>query len=400
MIPFGSDEERLTLGNYSKDLSVLVLSAQKDHAETIVKALKKLDLHTIQVMDNGIEALQTMTEQAFGFLICDQNIRFISGWLLIKEIKTSDRIPNIPVILFGKDPQPESDEILKRYGLIKYLHFPVQPSDLDFTIHSTLSLFNTSGTLENKYTKAKDSLLQNRSKEAIELYSELRGLTKNSARSSMGLAQSYLQDEQVAQADKVIEELSKSDEDSPARSLLQARIHLQKKQSQPAVDLLNKVLEQLPNGFYFTKSIKLLMDFQQFRLAAPLCHSAIRAGIERPEFLLCLGKDRYNEGDMEGALDYTQQHESAFGMTNEVYNLRGVCFKKLGDHSRAIESYEQALRLNPTDARVYFNLAMCSIQMKRNDEAARYLELCLQYAPAFPKAREKLDELRRRTPAA
>jgi tetratricopeptide (TPR) repeat protein len=351
-------------------------------------------------MDNGIEALQKMTEQSFGFLICDQNIRFISGWLLIKEIKTSDRIPNIPVILFGKDAQPESDDVLKRYGLIKYLQFPVQPSDLDFTIHSTLSLFTTSGTVENKYTKAKDSLLKNKSKEAIELYSELRGLTKNSARSSMGLAQAFLQDKQVDQADKVIEELSRSDEDSPARSLLQAKVHLQKNDSDRAFDLLKKVLDQVPNGFYYTKAIKLLMDFQQFHSAAPLCHAAMRAGIERPEFLLCLGKDRYNEGDMEGALEYTQQHESAFGMTNEIYNLRGVCFKKMGDHTRAIESYEQALRLNPTDSRVYFNLAMCSIQMKRNDEAARYLEFCLQYSPNFPKAREKLDELRKRNPAA
>ncbi len=388
------------MGNFDKELSVLVLSAQKDHAETIIKALKKLELQKIQLMDNGIEALQKITEQSFGFLICDQNIRFISGWLLIKEIKTSDRIPNIPVILFGKDAQPESDDVLKRYGLIKYLHFPVNPSDLEFTIYSTLSLFNTSGTVENKYTKAKDSLLKNKSKEAIELYSELRGLTKNSARSSMGLAQAYLQDQQVAQADKVIEELSKSDEDSPARSLLQAKIHLQKSQTDKAVDLLRKVLDQVPNGFYYTKAIKLLMDFQQFHVAAPFCHAAMRSGLERPEFLLCLGKDRYNEGDMEGALDYTQQHESAFGMTNEIYNLRGVCFKKLGEHNRAIESYEQALRLNPTDSRVYFNLAMCSIQMKRNDEAARYLELCLQYAPAFPKAKEKLDELRKRNPAA
>ncbi len=72
------------MGNFDKELSVLVLSAQKDHAETIIKALKKLELQKIQLMDNGIEALQKMTEQSFGFLICDQNIRFISGWLLIK----------------------------------------------------------------------------------------------------------------------------------------------------------------------------------------------------------------------------------------------------------------------------------------------------------------------------
>lgn len=388
------------MGNYDKDLSVLVLSAPKDHADTMIEALKKLELHNIQLMGNGIEALQKMSEQSFDLLICDQNLHFISGWLLIKEIRSLDRIPNIPVILFGKDAQAESDEVLKSYGLVKYLQFPLDPSDLDSTILATLSLRNNSGTVEHKYTKAKDALLKNKSQEAIKLYSELQGLTRNSARSSMGLAQAYLQDGQMPQAEKAIEELSARDEDSPARSLLLAKIHLQRNQADKAIDLLKKVLDRLPDGFHYSRAISLLMDFQQFRMAAPLCHSAMRAGIERPEFLLCLGKDRYSEGDMEGALDYTQQHESAFGMTTEVYNLRGVCFKKLGDHDRAIESYEQALGLNPSDARVYFNLAMCLIQMKRNDEAARYLEQCLQYAPAFPKARKKLDELRKRNPAA
>ncbi len=384
----------------SKALSVLVLSANKVHAETILKALKKLEMSKVQLMDNGIEALQKMTDQSFGFLICDQSIRFIPGWLLIKEIKTSDKIPNIPVILFGKDEQPESDDNLKRYGLVKYLHFPVNPADLEFTIHSTLSLFNTSGTVESKYTKAKDSLIHNKAAEAIELYSELRSLTKNSSRSSMGLAQAFLQDNQLAQADKIMDELAKSDEDSPARSLLQAKVLLQKQQNDPGFALIKKVVTQVPNGFYYTKGIKLLMEFQQFSLAVPLCQQAIAAEINRPEFLLCLAKDRYNAQDIEGTLDFVQQHEDAFGMTNELYNLRGVCYKKHGDYDKAIESYEQALRLNPTDARVYFNLAMCTIHMKRNEEASKYLELCLKYSPGFPKAQEKLDELRKRTHAA
>ncbi len=388
------------MGNADKNLSVLVLSAHKEHAETIIKSLKKLEFTKLQVMDNGIEALQKMTDQNFGFLICDQNIRFIPGWLLIKEIKNSDKVPNLPVILFGKDAQPDTDEMLQRYGLVKYLQFPVNPAQLDFTINSTLLLFNTSGTVENKYSKAKDSLLKNQPNEAIELYSELRSLTKNSPRSSMGLAQAFLQNKEDFKAEKVMEELAQSDEESPSSAILKAKILLQKQQNDLALATLKKMLAKIPNGFYFTKAIRLLMDHQLFSLASPLCLQAIAADIHRPEYLLCLAKDRYSSHDIEATLDFIQQHEAAFGMTSELYNLSGVCYKKQGDPDRAIKAYEQALRLSPTDARVYFNLAMCAIPMKRNEEAAHYLELCLQYSPGFPKAQEKLDELRKRIAAA
>ncbi len=388
------------LSNFDKNLTVLVLSAQKDHVETIVKALKKLEITNIQTMDNGIEALQTLTETKFGLLISDQNIRFISGWLLIKEIKTSDKVPNIPTILFGKDGQPESDEVLKRYGLIKYLKFPVTASDLEFTIYSTVTLSNTSGTVEYKYTKAKDSLIQNRSAEAIERYSELRSLTKNGPRSSMGLAQAFLQDNKTDAAGKVMEELATSDEKSPGQSLLLAKILLQKQDNAGAVALFESVIVEIPNGFYFTKIIRLLNEFQQLTAAAAFCLQAMEKDLARPEFLVCLAKERYNAHDIPKSLEYVKKHDTLFGMTNELHNIRGVCFKKSGDFDKAIESYEMALRLSPTDARVYFNLAMCSIAVKRNEEAIHYLQTCLKYAPTFPKAKEKLDEILKRTAAA
>ncbi len=387
------------MSNYDNNLSVLVLSAQKEHADAVLKALRKLELTRVTVMDNGIEALKELQDSKFGFLICDQNIRYIKGWLLVKEIKTAENLPNIPVILFGKEEVPDTEENLKRYGVLKYLRFPVSSSELDFMIHSTLSIFNTSGTIENKYTKAKDSLLNNQNDDAIERYSELRSLTKGSARSSLGLAQAYLQDQQVSKANQVIEDIAKSDEDSPTRSLLQAKIHLKNHELNAAMGFISQILKEMPDGFYFSKCVRLLMDFHQYPAAVPICREALEKDLKRPEFYVCLAKDRYTAQDFEGALSHILQHEKAFGMTNELFNLRGVCYKKRGNYEKALDSYEQALRLHPTDAKVYFNLAMCSIHMKRTDEAVTYLESCLKYAPDFPKAREKLDEIQKRASA-
>lgn len=390
------DTGMLFVSEYPKKLSVLIVSADQEHVSEIVRALKKLEVTSIETADNGIEALNVLTEKRFGLLFCDQDTRYIKGWLLVKEIKNAENIPNLPVVLFGRQPAPDSEENFKKYGVLQYVQFPVSSGELDFVIHSTLSIFHTSGTLENKYTLAKDSLIEHDSEDAIERFTELQVFTDKSTRSSVGLAQAYVQDQQVERANDIIEEMvSQGKADSPSGFLLQIKIYLRNQQIEKAVKSIEDLLASGVDLFYHSKVVKLLMEFSQYEAASPICIRALRMELDRPEFYVCLSKFAYIEGRFQEALIQVRKHEKLFGMTNELYNLRGVCHKKIGDFEKALDAYEQALRLNPTDAKVYFNLAMCSLNMKRHEEAVVYLENCLRYAPEFVKAKDKLDEIRR-----
>lgn len=171
----------------------LILSGHKEVITSVRNSLKSFEYGEIDYLENGIEALKKMNSSTYDLVICHSKIKFISGWNLIKEMKTSEKIPNMPVVLMGDQAAPATEDELKAYGLIKYLKMPASESDLSFLINSTLQLFKTSGTIENKYTKAKAALISQNAGQAVELYSELHGLTKKSLRSSMGLAEAYTQ---------------------------------------------------------------------------------------------------------------------------------------------------------------------------------------------------------------
>lgn len=378
-------------------MKIAILSSVPATAKNVEQILKKFEYSDVQTFDNGIEALKILREQPFGFLICDMSVKYISGWTLVKEVKASDKIPNLPCMLLGDVAAPASDEELKQYGIVKYLKAPYRESDLTFLINSTLQLANTSGTIENKYTQAKAALIANKAKESVERFEELHGLTKKSMRSSLGLAEAYMQNSQIDKANAVIMEAVKSStEVNPTSMMMQTNILLKQKTADQAYVITSKLVDEVmpTTPFYLSKSLKLYMDFSEYLFAEKICQRGIERKFKLPEFLLTQARCKYEQNTFQEAIEAIKTAEIEFGKSADLLNLRGVCLKKIGDFNGAIVSYEEALKLSPMDAKVYFNMASCAISAKSYEQAARYLESCLQINPDFPKVKEKLAEIK------
>ncbi|MFK7824385.1 MAG: tetratricopeptide repeat protein [Oligoflexales bacterium] len=380
--------------NLDPQTRIYLLSSDRENIVAVIKCLKKLGFSNIKHFENGIEAMQSLISNRVDYVICDQNLKFISGWLFIKEIKINEKVPNIPVTLFGKEAPPESEEVLKQFGVIKYVQFPVSISSMEFSINSTLSLFNTNGTIENKYTQAKTALLEQKSEKAAEMYEELRGLTSKSVRSSLGLAHAYVQTNETDKADTLIKEVAKSGDTTPQSLLLAAKVCLQDKRNDEAGKNIKKLLESHDDIFYYSRSVKLFIEFKQYQTSEDLCNTAIERNFQVPDFHICLAKCRYTQEDFESCLELLFEAEKIYGQSNDLLNLKGVCLKRIGAYSDAIESYENALKLDPTNPKVYFNMAICYIEMSDFPNSIKYLETCLKISPSFARAREKLKELK------
>lgn len=383
--------------NNQVPLKIAILTSEVATATLLTQILAKDGHKDIKVFADGLGALKALRDQPFNFVICDMSIRFISGWTLIREVKASDKIPNVPCMLLGKAAAPGSEEELKQYGIVKYLQAPFRESEVTFLISSTLMVAATSGTIENKYSKAKEALLANKPKEAVEKYQELHGLTKKNLRSSLGLAEAYLQDSQTDKANEVmLEAVQNSKEVSPTSMMMQSNILLKKKTAAQAYTITTKLLDEVmpATPFYFSKSLKVYTDYKEFTYAELICQKGIERKFKLPEFKLTMARCNYEQGAFAHALAAIKSAQDEYGPSTDLCNLRGVCLKKTGDYAGAILAYEEALRLSPMDAKIYFNMASCAISSKRYLQAEKYLESCLQINASFPKVREKLAEIR------
>ncbi|RJR50150.1 MAG: tetratricopeptide repeat protein [Desulfobacteraceae bacterium] len=77
----------------------------------------------------------------------------------------------------------------------------------------------------------------------------------------------------------------------------------------------------------------------------------------------------------------------------DVFNLLGYCYFKLREHEKAIECFREVLKLNPSSAIDYANIASNYRDLGKPKEAASYYRLALELDPGIEFARENLDKL-------
>ncbi|RZA25481.1 MAG: tetratricopeptide repeat protein [Proteobacteria bacterium] len=372
----------------------LVLSGDKELSAHMKSNLIKLEYPEVTVMENGIEGLKQLATTTYDIIVCHNKLKFISGWNFVKEMKTSDKIPNMPVMLMGELPAPAPEDELNAYGLVKYLKSPPPSGEIGMVLNSTLQLFRTSGTIENKFTKAKAALLGAKTDVAVEIFSELHGLTKKNLRSSLGLAEAYTQSGQQDKAEAILLESAKANGSTPTAALMQIKIFIKKgmfpEAHMAALELLGPISD---SPFYHVRVLNTYVENKSIEEAEHICRDAIGKEFKLPEFSLSMSRLLFAKGRFDECIAALEKATILYGATSEMMNIKGAALRKLNRLDDALMAYEMALKLSPMDSRVYFNMAVCCISKKAIKEARQHLEMCLKITPDFPNAQQKLEEV-------
>lgn len=142
------------------------------------------------------------------------------------------------------------------------------------------------------------------------------------------------------------------------------------------------------------------------------------------------GRDLYNNGDLQGALEYLQtarerkplaedmpfilsylglclrdlgRYDEAVRVLEkgldydeqrpDIYNTLGVCFFKQDEYERAISCFKRAVELDPASAMDYANIGVNYHRLGKTSEAREFLTLALTLDSSLDFARELLAKL-------
>jgi len=98
-------------------------------------------------------------------------------------------------------------------------------------------------------------------------------------------------------------------------------------------------------------------------------------------------------GEFRSALEVLESAERLDDERTDVYNLMGFCHYKMKEHERAIECFRKVLRLNPSSAIDYANIASNYRDMGDMEQAINYYRFALELDPSIDFARENLERL-------
>ena len=120
-----------------------------------------------------------------------------------------------------------------------------------------------------------------------------------------------------------------------------------------------------------------LMNRNRFREAIPQLEAAVHQDPTNPLIYQHLGICFERSGQVLKAVRLYQQAIQNHADTDETHAELGELFMRMGAKVRAIESMEEAARINPTDLQNLNNLAALYLEMNRPEDAERVLQVIL-----------------------
>jgi ribosomal protein S12 methylthiotransferase accessory factor len=98
-------------------------------------------------------------------------------------------------------------------------------------------------------------------------------------------------------------------------------------------------------------------------------------------------------GDFRGAIDVLKKGEAIDDERTDIFNLMGFCYFKLKKYETAIACFKQVIRLNPSSAIDYANIASNYRDMGDTENAVAYYRTALSIDSTIDFARENLEKL-------
>ena len=164
-----------------------------------------------------------------------------------------------------------------------------------------------------------------------------------------------------------------------------------------AADRLRKLDRRLP-GRYFVRfhlgMAHLAMDDPE--AALPHLESALEmdpAAEDVPSIYAYMGVCLKEMERYEEALAVLDKAEALDRERTDVYNLKGFCHFKRGEHLAAIANFQEVLRLNPGSAIDHANIGVNYRAMGEVEKAVRHYQIALALDPSIDFARDHLATL-------
>ncbi len=114
------------------DLSipVLVVDDYKTMVRIIRNLLKQLGFSDVDDAADGTEALGKMHQKKYGLIISDWNMEPMTGYELLKEVRTDDGLARTPFIMVTAESKTENVIAAKKAGVNNYIVKPFNAATL------------------------------------------------------------------------------------------------------------------------------------------------------------------------------------------------------------------------------------------------------------------------------
>ncbi len=123
------------------NMKVLVVDDYRTMVRIIRNLLKQLNFNNVDEASDGSAALRKLREGKFGLVVSDWNMAPMTGRQLLQEVRSDDKLKDLPFIMVTAENKTENVIEAKQAGVSNYIVKPFNAATLKSKISSVLGDF-------------------------------------------------------------------------------------------------------------------------------------------------------------------------------------------------------------------------------------------------------------------
>ena len=126
-------------GAMTTSVSVLVIDDEKLMMSVMTRILARLGYTDVDGASDTLTAIEKMREKRYGLVICDWIMEPISGYDMLRHVRTDLDLRHVPFIMATTETMMQKAVAAKSAGVSGYLIKPFSPGTLQRTIDAVLA---------------------------------------------------------------------------------------------------------------------------------------------------------------------------------------------------------------------------------------------------------------------
>jgi len=123
------------------NMNVLIVDDYKTMLRIIRNLLKQLGFNNVEEASDGTEALTKLRGGNFGLVISDWNMEPMTGLQLLREVRSDEKMQNLPFIMITAESKTENVIAAKEAGVSNYIVKPFNAATLKAKLVTVIGNF-------------------------------------------------------------------------------------------------------------------------------------------------------------------------------------------------------------------------------------------------------------------
>ncbi len=392
-----ANEKRIVnLPDYFKNGYVLVVDDVTNMRRTIKNMLKQIGATNVMEADDGDTALQVLHNNAgCRFMLLDWNMPRMPGIHVAREIRVDAPMQDVPILMITAEVNRAQIAQAGEIGVNGYIIKPFVANLLAEKMHAILDA-RTNPPEHVKLIKAGEEMLrQGQHQKALLLFERAKEM-RESARVQVSIGEAYAM---IGNSGKALAAYANAIQQNPQflkAHTKSADLYIKEGNEDAALSSLQKAVEISPsNPDRHIAMGKIYLNKGEPEKAAAAFGEAVKTEASKASEI---AEDLLKMGKPEMAEHYFRTSLGKNADSIHTYNRLGISLRRQGKWKEAILEYETAIKIDPKDEGLYFNMAKAYVEGGQLKLAEKNFQKALSLNPNLSAAQQELDAIKKGQP--